>query len=287
MVAVESRSDVQGGIALLKAAAPLTRALEKGIDAWAAAWPRRPPSPAQRAGAKVVSHRGLHDRNRRIRENTIAAFRACVDASVWGVELDVQWTRDLEPVVIHDPDTRRVHGDALAVAETDRAQLQRRVPDLPGVDDIVSEFGGAVHLMVELKADSFRPGCIEALAERLAPLEPVADYHLLSLIPELLDQCRRFPRECLLPVAQVNTAAIFDRAIRAGYGGVAGHFLLLTRAMRRELRSRGMGAGAGFVGSRNALLRELELGTDWIFSNHAAALQQFLDDARRETGGGP
>ena len=38
--------------------------------------------------ARIVSHRGSHD-NRRISENTLAAFDRAVQAGVWGVEMDM------------------------------------------------------------------------------------------------------------------------------------------------------------------------------------------------------
>jgi len=83
--------------------------------------PRRRPTRRALQDSKIISHRGEHD-NRRIRENTLAAFTPVAAAGCWGLEFDVRWTRDLddvrwtrdlEPVVIHDTDARRVFGVTL------------------------------------------------------------------------------------------------------------------------------------------------------------------------------
>ena len=64
---------------------------------------------------KIIAHRGSHD-NHRILENTMAAFDRAAEAGVWGVELDIRWTRDLAPVVFHDPDLSRLYGRPETIA---------------------------------------------------------------------------------------------------------------------------------------------------------------------------
>lgn len=56
---------------------------------------------------KMYAHRGLHDEQ--IPENSMAAFRAAKQHG-YGVELDVQMTRDNQLVVFHDSDLRRMCG---------------------------------------------------------------------------------------------------------------------------------------------------------------------------------
>jgi len=62
------------------------------------------------AGGLVVAHRGCH--GGRVRDNTIAAFARARRGGAYGVELDVQFTRDGRAVVLHDADGGRVFGDA-------------------------------------------------------------------------------------------------------------------------------------------------------------------------------
>lgn len=56
---------------------------------------------------RLIAHRGYA---RLYPENTLPALEAALQEWAWGVEFDVQVTRDLVPVVIHDPDLDRVTG---------------------------------------------------------------------------------------------------------------------------------------------------------------------------------
>lgn len=56
---------------------------------------------------KIFAHRGF---SARYPENTMLAFRKAAETGCDGVELDVQLSRDGEPVVCHDEDLRRTTG---------------------------------------------------------------------------------------------------------------------------------------------------------------------------------
>ena len=60
-------------------------------------WPRPVPALSRLEACKIISHRGQHD-NLAVKENTLTAFDTAVDAGVWGLELDIRWTRDLKPM---------------------------------------------------------------------------------------------------------------------------------------------------------------------------------------------
>ena len=53
------------------------------------------------------AHRGLHDNTSMAPENTMAAFKKAVDAG-YGIECDVQLTKDGIPVIFHDFTLARV-----------------------------------------------------------------------------------------------------------------------------------------------------------------------------------
>ena len=55
------------------------------------------------------AHRGLHDNRSKAPENSLEAFRLAV-VNGYGIELDVQITKDLVPVVFHDYDLKRTCG---------------------------------------------------------------------------------------------------------------------------------------------------------------------------------
>jgi glycerophosphoryl diester phosphodiesterase len=242
-------------------------------DLYFAAVPRPRPSIEALERCRIVSHRGEHD-NRLRRENTHAAFAAAAEAGIWGIEFDVRWTADLEPVVIHDPSTARVFGIDIDVAAVGFDELRRRLPEIPTLGEVVDRFGGRQHLMVELKPD--RLGRTQEKGERLARilenLEPGRDFHVLALQPESLEPAGFAGKRACLLVAEVNTGRFSRLTLERGYGGLCGHYLLLGKPLLRLHREAGQRLGTGFAASRFCFYRELNRGVDWIFSNRAARL---------------
>ena len=228
--------------------------------------------------AKLISHRGDHD-NRHILENTIPAFEAAVAGGVWGIEFDVRWTKDLEPVVIHDRDTRRVFGSSQHVQNIALRELRRTHPLIPHLEEVVDRFGGDVHLMVELKDESY-PGpdiqqrCLENIFRRLVPQK---DFHFISLAPRLFDHTRFIPNQALLPIAQTNIKAMSELALSKRLGGLLGHYMLLTDTIMEKHKKRQQITGTGFINSRNCLFRELNRGVAMIFSNRASSMQSIVN----------
>ena len=55
------------------------------------------------------AHRGLHSQDKSVPENSLAAFRKAAENG-YGVELDVQLSKDGQVVVFHDDDLKRVCG---------------------------------------------------------------------------------------------------------------------------------------------------------------------------------
>jgi glycerophosphoryl diester phosphodiesterase len=241
----------------------------------------RTPFPEQEAlkACRIVSHRGEHD-NRRVPENTLPAFDRVRDAGAWGIEFDIRWTRDLRPVVIHDPDLKRVFGAGLVVGQTALAELKERYPLIPTLEEVVRRYGKKLHLMVEIKAENYpRPQeQNRKFLDILSALSPCTDYHLMSLTPKVFSIFDALPPEVFLPIAEINTAPMSRLALRQGYGGLTGHFVLINRGKIDIHHAAGQKIGTGFVDSKNCLYRELNRGVDFIFSNRAVELQGICNE---------
>lgn len=102
-----------------------------------------------------LAHRGLHDIADARPENSRAAVRAAI-ASGYGIEIDLQPSRDGRPMVFHDYDLGRLTGQQGPVRGRDAAELAKvpllggdeGIPDLPEILGLVA---GRVPLLVELK----------------------------------------------------------------------------------------------------------------------------------------
>jgi glycerophosphoryl diester phosphodiesterase len=252
----------------------------RSVDGIYACIPRRTPSPQALAACKVISHRGEHD-NRSIFENSLPAFAAAREAGVWGLEADIRWTRDLVPVICHDPDGRRLFGESAAVRELSFSALRARMPLIPSLAELVAECGSRMHLMLEIKDEPW-PQLRQQqliLEQLLASLRPAQDYHFLALDPQLFQRVPFVPRAACLPVAELNTRRTSQAGLESGLGGLTGHFVLLNQRLAQRHWVAGQGVGTGFISSRNSLYRELNRGVEWIFSNHALRIQGILDRA--------
>jgi glycerophosphoryl diester phosphodiesterase len=255
------------------------------IDRFFDRLPQAPPDGRRLAGCRVVTHRGEHD-GRIVLENTLSAFDAAVALGVWGIECDLRWTRDRVPVVIHDAELRRVFGRPQAVAACTLEELRRDCPGLPSLAEVIERYGGKTHLMVELKEEPYpEPGRQNRVLEDLfAGLTPGVDFHLLSLAPEMFRRTPFAPPSACLPVARLNVARLSRLALREGFAGVAGHYALVGDALIRRQHAAGQRVGTGYPASLRVLARELNRQVDWIFTNHAGRIQNWV--RRLQAAGG-
>ena len=79
--------------------------------------PQKTPTKENLRNCKIVSHRGQHD-NIKILENTFKAFdNALQNKGISGIEFDFRWTKDIQPVVIHDSDGFRAIRELLGIRQ--------------------------------------------------------------------------------------------------------------------------------------------------------------------------
>lgn len=103
------------------------------------------------------AHRGLHDNHSDAPENSMKAFQKAVDAG-YGIEMDIQLTKDKIPVVFHDETLDRMCGVEGKVWEFTFEELQKLTlaesgEKIPKFEDVLALVGGKVPLIVEYKLD--------------------------------------------------------------------------------------------------------------------------------------
>jgi glycerophosphoryl diester phosphodiesterase len=119
--------------------------------------------------ARPVAHRGLHDAEAGVIENTPSAFAAAVAAN-YAIECDLQISADGEAMVHHDDALGRLNEggarlDAMTSAELRRVAFKVTSDRMISLGELCDLVGGRVTLVIELKAG--RSGD-ERLPERAA-----------------------------------------------------------------------------------------------------------------------
>ncbi|WKL20992.1 glycerophosphodiester phosphodiesterase [Agrobacterium tumefaciens] len=142
--------------------------------------------------AEPVAHRGYHDLNRTVWENTLSAFSRAIEAG-FAIECDVQLAADSVPVIFHDDDMARLTGIKGDVREHTSGELSllsvgQTKDRIPTLKQLLTLCAGKVPLVIELKGregEGVDDGFAEAVLEDLEGYKGhVAlmsfDHHLLK-----------------------------------------------------------------------------------------------------------
>lgn len=103
------------------------------------------------------AHRGLHNIELGIPENSLSAFECAVNSG-YGIELDVQLSSDGVPVVFHDATLSRMCAidkrvNSLTFEELKTHFLANTPEKIPSFSEVLSLVNGRVPLLVEIKMD--------------------------------------------------------------------------------------------------------------------------------------
>ncbi len=246
----------------------------------------------------IIAHRGA---SAHAPENTIAAFRAAVDAGADGIEFDVRLAKDGVPVVIHDRTlnrTGRINGTVPAMTSAELANVDvgswfrdlapnpsianfagESVPTLERTLEFLADFRGTLY--IELKCGD---GDVERLARAVSeilsasPLLPqvIVKSFKLGVIPIFRTGC-----------PHVRTAALFAPKImrylrkekylvkiaeELGADSLSIHYSLATRKLMKRVEKRGLPVTIWTADNPRWIKRALKLGLNAIITNDPAKL---------------
>lgn len=144
--------------------------------------------------ARPIAHRGLHDTARGLIENTAGAVRAAI-AGNYGIEIDVQISRDGEAMVHHDDVLGRLTEgqgrlDQFTAAELKRVAFRGSAERMMTLGELCDLVAGRVTMLVELKGrfdgDGRLPLRVAAVLDRYhGPVAP------MSFDPRQLNRLRQ------------------------------------------------------------------------------------------------
>lgn len=135
------------------------------------------------------AHRGLFDNETDASENSLRAFAKAVNAG-YGIELDVQLSKDDVPVVFHDATLERMCGVKGNVWEYTYEELQKLTlaqsnERIPKFEEVLALVDGRVPLIVEYKLDRVQTKVCELGNELLKNYRGaycIESFHPLALI---------------------------------------------------------------------------------------------------------
>ena len=138
----------------MKLSDPVQKSLMQCTDFYYKIRPQPFPRRDRLRACKIIAHRGEHD-NMTVYENTLEAFDLALDRRIWGIEFDLRWTKDLCPVVNHDPDLKRIFKQDINISDVTLEELKSRCPAVPSLIEVIHKYGKKLHFMVEVKAENY------------------------------------------------------------------------------------------------------------------------------------
>lgn len=142
----------------MKPITKLSLAALGGLGAWCALLrPRRNQPGWEKLEGVRFAHRGLHNAEKGVPENSMSAFRAAIDHG-FGVELDLHLMADGNLAVVHDSDLTRVCGRSALIEDLTAADLADypllgSEETIPLFEDVLELFQDKTPLIVELKVE--------------------------------------------------------------------------------------------------------------------------------------
>ena len=145
--------------------------------------------------AYSYAHRGLHDIEHGLPENSLRAFRLAAEYG-YGAELDVHLSKDGRLVVMHDESLQRTAGVDRNIAdctaqELDVLHLQGTEEKIPYLEEVLPIFEGRSPLVIEIK--SFRKNHAELTEQvcRMLDRFPKLQFCIESFDPRVLFWLRK------------------------------------------------------------------------------------------------
>lgn len=146
---------------------------------------------------RPIAHRGLHDLNHDVWENTLPAFKRATKKN-FAIECDVHLTADNEVVVFHDNALGRLTGTDGFISQRTAAEMTAlRVGGTkdhpPLLSQLLDTVDGKVPLIIELKGiPGYDDGLVEAVGRHLEHYQGKAaimsfDHWLIRQFPKLPD----------------------------------------------------------------------------------------------------
>jgi glycerophosphoryl diester phosphodiesterase len=240
------------------------------------------------AEVAITAHRGA---SVAAPENTMAAFRAAMEAGATYAELDVQRTRDGEIAVLHDGDLMRMGGDprklgALTATELATIDIGRKYGSAfageraPMLEQVIELVRGRMKLNVELKYNVRDPQLARAVIDRLGREAFIDQVVITSLDYSALKQVKAL--EPRLKTGHIVTVSV-GNVVQSEADFLSLNAARATASMIRRAHAAGKEVHVWTVNQPDAMLRMIERGADNIITDDPALLVRIIEQRQALT----
>lgn len=172
-----------------------------------------------------ISHRGLHDGNDNLPENSLSAFQNAIDKN-YAIELDIHQLKDGNLAVFHDNTLKRVCGEDVKISSLTTEDLKKyKLFDtdetIPTLDEVLEKVNGKVPLLIEIKSFDLNGKLESKLYEKLQKYK--GEYAIESFNPYTLNWFKKNAPEVL------RGQLIFDIEKVLGFGNFLSEFLINSK----------------------------------------------------------
>ncbi len=146
----------------------------------------------------VIAHRGLHNVNESVPENSLLSFQKALEKNT-PIEIDVHLTKDEQVVVFHDENTERMCGEnkmieEMTLDEIKLLSLQETGEKIPTLQEVLSLVRGQVFLLIEFKVVNHNTAKLCEKANNI-----LSDYNgkylIQSFYPQVLSWYKKYRKD--------------------------------------------------------------------------------------------
>jgi len=221
--------------------------------------------------------------------NTLAGVRACIDAEVEGMEIDVQLCADGIPVLMHDDTVDRTTNLSGPVREKTLAELQAadagNGEPVPTLDQVLELVGGRFTVMCELKATPDAPeqdqACVDAVVEVIRRHNAESWTAVHSFNPVMVERSRATePRISATIITGQIGGEVVDRLLgglmKRNAQAISVEHHCVDRALVAKAKKRQVTVWTWTVDKPEDWSRVVEAGVDGIITNVPHRLREWL-----------
>jgi len=222
--------------------------------------------------------------------NTLAGVRACIDAGVEGMEIDVQLCADGVPVLMHDDTVDRTTNLRGPVREKTLAELQAADAGdgepVPTLDQVLALVAGRFTVMCELKATPDAPdqdqACVDAVVEVIRRHNAESWTAIHSFNPIMVERARATePSVSATIITGQIRGEVVDRLLgglmkRHGQAISVEHHVV-DRTLIEKAKKRQVTVWTWTVDKPEDWARVVEAGVDGIITNVPHRLREWLN----------